>query len=62
VKDRIGRKLEEASRDPRRFLTRLASVGAYRLRVGDYRVILDMDWDREALVVLTLGHRKSVYR
>lgn len=62
VRDRIARKLRDTAEDPRRFLTRLASVEAYRLRVGDYRVIVDVDWDREIIHVLTLGHRSTVYR
>ena len=62
VRDRIGKKLRDTAEDPRRFLTRLASVDAYRLRVGDYRVIVDVDWDHEMIHVLTLGHRSTVYR
>jgi len=62
VRDRIARKLRDTAEDPRRFLTRLASVEAYRLRVGDHRVIVDVDWDREIIHVLTLGHRSTVYR
>lgn len=62
VRDRIARKLREIAQDPRRFLNRIASVEAYRLRVGDYRVIVDVDWDREIIHVLTLGHRSTVYR
>ena len=62
VRDRIAKKLRDIAEDPRRFLTRLASVEAYRLRVGDYRVIVDVDWEREIVRVLTLGHRSTVYR
>lgn len=62
VRDRIAKKLRETAEDPRRFLTRLASVEAYRLRVGDYRVIVDVDWEREIVHVLTLGHRSTGYR
>ncbi len=62
VRDRIARKLRDVAEDPRRFLTRLASVEAYRLRVGDYRVIVDVDWEHEIVQVLTLGHRSTVYR
>jgi len=32
------------------------------LRVGDYRIILDVDWEKEVLIVLTLGHRGTAYR
>jgi mRNA interferase RelE/StbE len=62
VRDRIAKKLRDTAEDPRRFLTRLASVDAYRLRVGDYRVIVDVDWEHEMIHVLTLGHRSTVSR
>jgi len=62
VKKRIARKLDETAADPKRFLSRLSSVEAYKLRVGEYRVIIDVDWDRKRLVVLTLGHPSTIYR
>ncbi len=62
VRERIAKKLHDVAKDPRRYLTRLASVQAYRLRVGDYRVIVDVDWEREMVHVLTLGHRSTVCR
>jgi len=43
-------------------LSRLRSVEAYKLRVGEYRIILDVDWKRKVLIELTLGHRSTVYR
>ncbi len=62
ARERIAKKLHDVAEDPRRYLTRLASVEAYHLRVGDYRVIVDVDWEREMVHVLTLGHRSTVYR
>lgn len=47
---------------PARHLTRLSSVEAYKLRVGDYRVIVDVDWEQKVLYVLSVGHRSTVYR
>jgi mRNA interferase RelE/StbE len=61
ARERIRRKLEQAAYDPSRFLERLTSVESYRLRVGDYRVIVDVDWKRQVLSVLTLGHRSTIY-
>lgn len=43
----------KALRDP---LTSL-----WRLRVGDYRVIIDVDRGRLTIVALDLGHRSTVY-
>jgi mRNA interferase RelE/StbE len=35
-------------------------IGMYRLKVGDFRVIFDIDEDN--IVVLRVGHRKDIYR
>ena len=35
---------------------------AYKLRVGDYRVIYQLDRKRRTLTVLKIGHRREVYR
>ncbi len=34
----------------------------WRYRVGDYRVIADIEDDRLTVLVLTVGHRREVYR
>ncbi len=39
----------------------MTSVQAYKLRVGNYRVIVDIRWDDEVLYVLTVGHRSVIY-
>ncbi len=62
VRQRIAKKLHDVAEDPRRYLTRLASVEAYRVRVGDYRVIVDVDWEHAIVRVLTLGPRSTVFR
>jgi mRNA interferase RelE/StbE len=36
--------------------------GLWRYRVGDYRVICHIRDESKTVVVLTLGHRKEVYR
>lgn len=36
--------------------------GLWRYRVGDYRIICDIRDADKTVVVLALGHRKSVYR
>lgn len=35
-------------------------IGSYRFRIGDYRVIFDLEDD--ILVVLKVGHRREIYR
>ncbi len=33
----------------------------YRLRVGNYRVIIDLHDEKLLILVITLGHRSSIY-
>ena len=37
-----------------------SSLGEYRFRIGDYRVVFDRSDD--AIFVLRVGHRKDIYR
>ncbi len=62
VRERIGRKLLAMAKDPARFLSRLSSIEAYRLRIGDCRAIVDVDWGRKVVYVLSVGHRGVIYR
>jgi mRNA interferase RelE/StbE len=34
----------------------------YRLRVGDYRVIYKFDTEKQEIYLLTVGHRREIYR
>ncbi|MCZ7362016.1 MAG: type II toxin-antitoxin system RelE/ParE family toxin [Candidatus Methanoperedens sp.] len=67
VRIRIIKKLKEYASKPIRDTRKLESpkIGTYRFRVGDYRVVFDIevfDIDGENLVVLRAGHRKTIYR
>lgn len=35
-------------------------IGTYRFRIGDYRVIFDLEDD--TLIILKVGHRREIYR
>jgi mRNA interferase RelE/StbE len=37
------------------------SGGAWRVRIGDYRVIYDIYDDRLVVLVLQVGHRREIY-
>ena len=41
---------------------KLKGEDAYRIRVGDYRVIYEIDDDRIIVVVVSVGHRKDIYK
>jgi mRNA interferase RelE/StbE len=62
TKKRIGNALLRYSEDPLKFAEKLTDprLGTYRFRVGDYRVIFDLE--TTDIVVLRIGHRKDIYR
>jgi len=35
--------------------------GCLKYRIGDYRIIYQVDWSAERLLVLKVGHRRDVY-
>jgi mRNA interferase RelE/StbE len=41
---------------------RMKGMDAYRIRVGDYRVIYNFDRSKGILYLLVVGHRREVYR
>ncbi len=61
VARRIFDKVGELNENPHRFVQKLVSSPYYRLRVGDYRVILDIQGDVLRILVLKVGHRASIY-
>lgn len=58
---RIFNKVGELTNHPHRFVQRLVNSPYYRLRVGDYRVILDIQESFLRILVLNVGHRGSIY-
>jgi mRNA interferase RelE/StbE len=64
---RVLRYLREriaGSDDPRRLGQPLTGdrKGLWRYRVGDYRIVASIEDDRLVVLVVTVGHRREVYR
>jgi len=36
-------------------------IADYRLRIGNYRVLFDINWDKKEIYILKIGHRRDVY-
>jgi mRNA interferase RelE/StbE len=62
VKEKIKEKLKVLMSDPTSNSKKLSNpiIGSYRFRVGDYRVIFDIDKDK--VVILRIGNRKDIYK
>ncbi len=61
ISHRIYRKLLETKEDPYTSFERLAGRSDYKLRVGAYRIIADIDSKEEQVRVTKIGHRKNIY-
>ncbi|MBM2832236.1 MAG: type toxin-antitoxin system RelE/ParE family toxin [Dehalococcoidia bacterium] len=61
---RLLRTIESLASDPRpRQSHKLAeSENSYRLRVGDYRVLYQVDDAAKLVTIFKIGHRREIYR
>ena len=59
----IGKNLEGCE-DPRQFGKGLSEnrKGQWRYRLGDYRILAEINEDEIVILILTLGHRREIYR
>lgn len=64
IQNRVIRKLKAFRQNPLSGDIKKLKVkqSRYRLRVGDYRIIYDIDKETVTVMVLTVRHRKDVYR
>lgn len=54
----------DGCKSPRHFGEALkgGSTGLWRYRIGDYRVICDIEDGRLVVLALAIGHRREIYR
>jgi len=61
IQRRIIAAIERIRIKPEGFVRRLVGEPYFKLRVGDYRVILDIKREKMIVMVLYVGHRKHIY-
>lgn len=61
LQERIIAALEKIRLRPEAYVTKLVGDPGYKLRVGDYRVIMDIDNKKLHILVLKVGHRRNIY-
>jgi len=65
ARDRVIEAIRKLAEDPRpRGARKLVGEigGAWRIRVGDWRVIYDVDEDERLVIILAALHRREAYR
>ncbi len=61
IRQRIIATIERIRIRPDDYVRKLVGDDGYRLRVGNYRVIMDLDREKLIILVLRIGHRRNVY-
>lgn len=61
-KERVVCKIKDTKENPHHFFERLVGLPHYKLRVGEYRIIADLEDKIKIIAILRIGHRKKVYR
>ena len=61
IKSRIFDKIISTKENPLHYFERLTGRADYKLRVGDYRVIADIDRGKKLINITFVGHRKDIY-
>ncbi len=57
----ILKKIYSIKENPYRFIRRLQGKKLWRLRIGNYRAVVDMIISINKIIVVRIGHRKNVY-
>ena len=61
IAKRIFETVTRLKKDPYHNIIKLTNSPYYRLRVGDYRVILDMEKNKLRILIIKIGHRNKIY-
>ena len=62
IQERIIAALERIRIRPESYIAKLVGDQGYKLRVGDYRVIMDIDNNNLLILVIKVGHRRDIYK
>jgi mRNA interferase RelE/StbE len=62
IRKRIFEKIHLTKENPFHYFERLTARNEYKLRVGEYRVIADIDEKTKRISILFIDHRKNIYK
>ncbi len=61
LQERILSVLERVRIRPDHYIKKLVGDKGYKIRVGDYRIIVDVDKQKITILIIKIGHRKNIY-
>jgi len=61
-KERIILALDKLRIRPEAYIKRLVGEKLYKFRVGNYRLIIDLNKNQLLILVVKMGHRRNIYK
>ena len=62
ISKRIFKKIQDTKENPHRYFIKLTNRQEYKLRVGDYRIIADINDSEITIYIIAIGHRSNIYK
>jgi len=62
ISKRIFKKIQDTKENPHHYFIKLTNRQEYKLRVGDYRVIAEINDSEITIYIITIGHRSYIYK
>ena len=62
ITKRILEKIDLVKENPIHFIEKLKDMPEFKIRVGDFRVILLLDNTNKIIKIQAVGHRKNIYK
>lgn len=62
IKQRIFNKIISTKENPFHYFEKLKERNDYKLRIGNYRAIADIDRNKQVIKITLIGHRKNIYK
>lgn len=61
LRERIKKKIQTVRQEPFLYFERLSGQELFKLRIGKYRIIAEINSIKKTITLLSIGHRKNIY-
>lgn len=61
ITKQIYNKVGELKENPYRYVKKLTGSSCFRLRVGDYRILMEINQGILQILIVKVGHRSTIY-
>ncbi len=61
VQKRITTVLDRIRIKPFSYVIKLVGKPGYKMRAGDYRIVMDIEQQKLLILVIKVGHRRNIY-